>query len=494
MFPYPASRPAPPRFWQLLPLALALLLLSACGDEPLPTDPQPPQPPVPGVFEGRLVDPLGVSGLDSLRLALLELDSMSFVAQGFTSDLGYFRLDQLPAGDYVPVIYGGNAILLELPQTSWPLTLGDTARVELRATRVDPGTPEVSGVVVDAISGELIPGASIEIGPTFVAPERFGLSSQHRQLSDPEGFFELRDFLILQLPDGGLIPDLLCTAPGYLGYRRTLALEELPAQGLRLELQPGTDRAQLSGRVVDLNGEPLGGIPITVDWISRPEFTAKAGDAPPERQVLVPGRSTLSQLDGSYLLEGLPAGFYQITVGYKLDDGWLRIDSQNLPEGLVRPRIQINEGESARLGDVASAPAIRPLTPIPDALVGPQPDFSWEAWSFLGSQWATGYRIVIAPFGTPDDSQWLTLAPIPGEELAWPDPDTFLPPGRHAWRVDVIGGLAGEGGFMLFESWAHFEVPLPESTLLRPDPADPRILRELTNPTVTLPAAGASGP
>ncbi len=475
-----------------LTLILALCFLVSCGDEPLPTYPLPPS--TVAVFEIQLWDALGIAPLDSVQLALLELESMRFVAPRRTGLSGFTRFDELVAGDYLPVIQGGDAILLPLPQTSWSLEVGDTLRVELRAVRLDPDQAQLSGRVVDADTGLPVGGATVEIFSNVLLPELSGYTNAHRQITDAQGRFALRDFLIIQLPDSGgtLVPDLICHAPGYRGLRRSVSFEELPALGVQLALQVGSDRASLDGRVVDLDGAPLAGVPLAIEWVSQPSVSSKGNEAPDPSALILQTFRAESGSDGSYHFEDLPAGFFRIAPGYRLDDGWLRVDGRDLPPGFERPQIQIAEGEQAQLGDIAAAPAILALAPGPGEIVGPQPDFAWEAWSFMGTDWATAYRLVVAPFQTLDPNHWLILEPIVGEELSWPDPESFLPPGRHAWRVDAIGGSAQN--FILFESWARFEVRSPQTDFSNQNPVDSRIIRSQTDLRVTRPAPGASQP
>jgi hypothetical protein len=232
-------------------------------------------------------------------------------------------------------------------------------------------------------------------------------------------------------------------------------------------------------------------VPLALEWVSRPESAFKGGEEPPQDQVLLLGHTALSGSDGGYRFEGLPSGFYQVLTGYRRDDGWLRVDGPSLPDGLVRPRVTIPDSGQVELGPIAAAPAVVPILPISGTVVGPQPDFEWQEWPLIGTRWATGYRLVIAPAGAISSNEWTVFAPITGTRMEWPSPDTRLRVGRYAWRIELIGGLAQ--GLSVFESWAEFEVPEPESGISGPPPSDPPNLRLSTDRLVTPPGAGASG-
>jgi hypothetical protein len=435
---------------------LAALLSTGCGDDPLPA-----AAPSPGVttLQGRI---LRVDGdpAAALSLGLFRLDDLRYVGIDTTAADGTFRFTALAPGRYTPVMVSRGVALVNPPPLGLEIAAEETLRVELRASLRAADEPVLTGTVVDAESGEPVAGAVVEVGTlTIEPPELDGRLAAARGVTDAAGRFALEDFFFFADvldPGNARSADLLCHAPGYRGLRRRgFTPAETPVRNLRLALAPGADEAVLTGHLIDLGLGPAVGVPVGLEWVSRPEFLLeKHSDA-----LVMQQKTAVTDSSGFFRLEGVPSGVYHLLVGARRDDGWLRVVPEGLPPEappLVRPTVSVAAGESLHVEGIPAVEAVRPLQPARGAAVSSQPDFAWEEWPWRGTEWAAGWYLVLALQETTDPERWLWYGPLEAPSLVWPDPDFRLPRGRHRWQVVAAAGWAE--GLRLFETWSTFSV------------------------------------
>lgn len=192
------------------------------------------------------------------------------------------------------------------PARTPPATPGQKADSPRLATpksapTLDPDLVRVFGVITDANSGEPIEAAQVR-----VRKERRERGQEVAQpaesTSDETGTYEVR---VAPLDYDAII----CFAPGYTRQHNELRLSQQAELRLDFQLVRG---GTVSGKVTDKsNGAPVEGIEIELVGAQENIFERMRG-----RQ-LNPDRGARSQADGSYVLDGVPAGSYRAALSMR---------------------------------------------------------------------------------------------------------------------------------------------------------------------------------
>ncbi|HRK36457.1 MAG TPA: carboxypeptidase-like regulatory domain-containing protein, partial [Candidatus Hydrogenedentes bacterium] len=188
----------------------------------------------------------------------------------------------------------------EAPVTSTPASTGELVRV--------------FGAVTDATTGEVIEGAQVRVRREG-RPEEGEAPEPAEALSDASGVFEVR-------VDPGAFNAIICSAPGYTRQRATLRTENRSEVRSDFQLVRG---GTVMGKITDsVTGAPIEGIAIELlgaQENAMERMRSRGQD---------PSRRANSQADGSYVLDGVPAGSYRAALSMR-DTGYLYKPEGALP-------------------------------------------------------------------------------------------------------------------------------------------------------------------
>ena len=279
-------------------------------------------------------------------LTLIPSQSASSLAAAVgarTGDGGTFEFPNVPPGSYVIQSYRG--------------ARNRATEGEFGALPVSVGERDVEGLTVQATAGSAIAGRLSFIGSTpDAAPPRAGIDIEAVP-SDP-------DLAPLNgRATADIRPDWTFTMTGISGPRRLevtrlpvgWALQEIRARGIDVTDRPLvfgtaaqsiddvdvvlTDRVtRVSGRVTDGDGRAAAGATVVVFTPSRDRWYAHSRFM----------RAATAGADGTFRIDGLPAGAYYATALPAApaggDDAWR---DPSVLESLVRPATTISLGEGA---------------------------------------------------------------------------------------------------------------------------------------------------
>lgn len=220
---------------------------------------------------GQLIDAESGKGTPGDLRAVRGQDDMSEleVFRGRTDAEGRFRFDRLPSGRVTVRIEPD-----ECKAPAWlglVLEPGTTAPLECKLER----GVDITGTVLDAMTGRPIPGALVGEGWTLQKAAR----------TDRDGRYTLRGS-----NDAGVAQhvDLCCTAPGYERVSvRNLAPGPSPRRA-DISLETGV---RVVGRIVDITGRP-----IPNAYVAAITSTATT----------IPWQATRSDADGAFVCDGFP--------------------------------------------------------------------------------------------------------------------------------------------------------------------------------------------
>jgi len=172
----------------------------------------------------------------------------------------------------------------------------------------------VFGAVTDATTGEVIEGAQVRVRREG-RPEEGEAPEPAEALSDASGVFEVR-------VDPGAFNAIICSAPGYTRQRATLRTENRSEVRSDFQLVRG---GTVMGKITDsVTGAPIEGIAIELlgaQENAMERMRSRGQD---------PSRRANSQADGSYVLDGVPAGSYRAALSMR-DTGYLYKPEGALP-------------------------------------------------------------------------------------------------------------------------------------------------------------------
>jgi protocatechuate 3,4-dioxygenase beta subunit len=408
-----------------------VLFLVACSE-----DDQSPRPEPVTVFSGNLVFVENESPLPDLVVSLFEPDAQVVIARDVSDTSGYFEFRDIPEGAYVPVVRANGFRPVFLNQPQWPISEGERVHLEIRmraGASISPSPYSLRGRVVDITTGEPIPNARVEMNFGAAGElnevnwsEYAGWQTTLEATSDEEGMFLIEPCPLIKFPNSSLtfIPGYRVTAPGFKARRmdRNYEPETVSSilQGVRLS--PGEDEGAIEGTVVGRDGQPLAGVPVSVEWRrvanTYREFTPVLDFGNPDT-VMIPGGVAASDQNGHYRIGNLPEGYYNVQAGIYPDDGWtgIRVGGVNI------------EGFSATAAaDLLAFPVVRINYPPEAATLDGSPErVEWEAY-----EGAESYQLSFRR----DRDERILLIRVP-ENLAEFDPGFgfFNPDGFYAWEV-----------------------------------------------------------
>ncbi len=231
--------------------------------------------PAPAGMRGRVTSAVTGEGLGLAHVRATH-DESEVVETTFTTGRGDFQALFLPAGEHrVHAVATAHAGRTLNGVTTSAFTINPDVNLQL-----PPGTT-VSGHVRNSLDQSPVAAAEVTLR---------GRDQDLVASSDAEGFFEIDHVGPDSWRAGATAPLFAPSAP--LG----VPVETTPVAGLELHLEPA---ARIQGRVTDLAGHPVGGATVGV------RYERRGGGGPPgaNRQRLQ--RSTLTETDGRYTLDGL---------------------------------------------------------------------------------------------------------------------------------------------------------------------------------------------
>jgi hypothetical protein len=428
------------------------------------------QEPRLGTLTGQTVRLEDGVGYGPLTVALLDARQLVVVALTSTDSLGRFAIENLVPDRYVPVVYDFQRRLFHLPQAAVEVQRGHGVSVTLPMVRypIDQG-PALVGRVFDPSTGLPIARAMVDLGSSAGPPlsnrgslfsELDGQTGTLNQVTDRRGIFRLWPVWFFAGPQGEIrSPELLISAPGYRGYSHPGFTSEVELlDTLLVALEPGRDQGVVTGRLVDLDGGPVPGLRVGLEWTRVEGLSANAGPVKPGAaralpEVILQNAVGVSDELGRFRIEGEPAGFFKIMAAYPRDDGWL---------GQYGPSAEIAAGGVADVGDIIVVRAITTLSPLDGAIVAVPLTLSWDAAPhaltyFTTVQRPDGTAVQGGPFSDPRTNPPDGLVSDPGVYLwivqAFAGRDEVgrterarsfvVPPSRPGWIARGAGSGAG---------------------------------------------------
>jgi hypothetical protein len=311
-----------------------------------------------GVIAGRIIDSQGHPVIEE-RISLFKFDSNN-KPQGYhlnspnnmfkTDDRGVYRIFGLPAGRYlVSVGHEPSGQSIAENRTFYPRVFHPDAPSEYQAKAIelsegsevnnvditvsDPKEArDVSGRVVDAETGQPVGGVRIEV--RRVSSDGSSRDGGHESESGPNGGFRV----------SGLLPGkyaLLTQSrlnTGFVGGPVIFDVSEGDASGIELKVRRGT--ASISGiAVIEGTNDPK-----VLAKLSLVGIHAEVQLADSKFQSSVNITPARVNADGSFRINGIPAGKARISVGGMLGDGLqlARIEHNGAP---ADRDIEIEAGE-----------------------------------------------------------------------------------------------------------------------------------------------------
>jgi len=363
---------------------------------------------------------------------------------------GAFSFDNVPAGSLLLYAFAHNYRMSDASNSRVILQGGQdwTAAVRMMEDEIEMYDHRIQGRVTDATTGAPVAGAWIAATSLAEAGNsvRYLVENTGTTLtvSDENGYYSMQAYGVPEYWEGpiiGLSP-ISCARNGYrsrtyAGEGPDFAYEDylpgglLPAPAdsvlvLDISLEPvpvGGLPAAAVGTVRGIvlhDGQPQEGVMVNLTLMALADRDTVFD---PADKVAVDGGFVLSGEDGSYEFKVEP-GFYAIRAGLLPDDGWCRA-SGTLPD------LEVVAGEVTEIGPLSMGRAIKPLSPLPGAVVsGQQIRLSWT--SVAGAEY---YRIS----GSINTTYSYDLGTTNESEFNWTAP--ALDPGQPhlvRWKVFAI--------------------------------------------------------
>jgi protocatechuate 3,4-dioxygenase beta subunit len=373
----------------ILTLGLCTVVLAGCGDDDEPAGPSGGDPGETR-FTGTLVFIEDESPMADLEVTLFEPRAQVAIARDVSDSAGRFEFTGFPAGAYVPVVHANGFRPILLAEPLWQVGEGEEVDVTLRmrrAQKIDSTPYTLTGRVVDFETKLPIPNARIEMNFLAISgelsevnwSEYYGWSTTLEATSDEDGFFFLEPLPLIggrEQDPTAYIPNYRVTAPGYRSrvMDRNYDPESVNSIVQAVRLTPGTDDGAIEGYVRDVNGQPLEGVPISVEWRRTDNMFRGLGSAEEglPNHILVPNGITWSDANGYYKVTGLPEGFHVVEAGIRPDDGWIGEETRGIE--VARPSL-------LGMGDVIAYRVVVPLYPEEGSILDDIPDrIEWEPY------------------------------------------------------------------------------------------------------------------
>lgn len=430
--------------------ATALCLLAGCSEDE----------PVPGggrAARVMVIDEESRTPVAGVKIVVMDGDTNTpATAPAVTDANGMVAFSDLPVGRYPVLAFGGFRHLffgfhpptlqvVNPPRSAGGILIpaGPAAKtppapeipplVFLAYPAVRDSLPRFRGRVVDAGTGDPLEGAFLGVSPYLDGYE--GRTEPSDDVTLADGWFSVTGIPIAADPVTGNLTQILPLKVVRHGYRPVLwtydfpnGSEETDVAGVTIALEPvgPGDTASVAGQVVR-GGAPLAGAAVGLGLVGDGTKTGPG----------LTGWGTVTDEQGMYRIEGLPAGRYLLHVGYPVGDGVV---------GPAAPwQVEVGGGQAVTIPPLEGRVEIEAIQPYQGDVTPGQPDrLIWTA-----VPGAVEYEVWLdrGLLGRFDDFQ----AAIPE--------DLVLGPGLHVWEV----GAFAEGdtllGFSQVRFWFRIDQP-----------------------------------
>jgi hypothetical protein len=294
--------------------------------------------------------------------------------------------------------------------------------------------PRFSGKVVDSATGQPLEAAFVGLNPYLTGYQ--GDTDAKDDVTDAAGRFSVSLIPLAMNPDIGNIIQLQPLLVVRHGYRPTYwryqfrnGSQETDIKGVTISLEPArdTDTGVLHGRLV-WGGEPVAGLPV---GLALAGLGNKVGPG-------LTGYGAVTDDEGRYRIEGLPAGGYIVQPGYLVGDGAVFPIPPGFQAFVVRP------DEETDAGDLSVLHEIRPIQPYEGAFLGFQPKIL--IWTAVPGAEEYEVRLDRGVLARVEVSQFY----IPQDMEIWP--------GLHTWEV----GAFAKGDSLIGFSQVPFQFRIEE--------------------------------
>ncbi|MGG0853609.1 carboxypeptidase regulatory-like domain-containing protein, partial [Metabacillus fastidiosus] len=236
-----------------------------------------PLNPFPAAVSGTVIDNFTSNPISGVLVQLVIPKTDTVIASTFTASDGTYNLVNLPQGTFDLIFSTDNF------STSTAAVILEPGETEIVNTALNPNPATVTGTVTDALTGDVLSNALVEVFDsrgTFI----------NSVLTDING-----QYTISRLPEGTLT--VQASANNFASQVQTVTLTPGETEGISFTLTP--DPASISGTVTDSpNGNPIAGALVQAFLVG----------------TTIPVRSTLTDSNGNYILSGLNEGEYRIEI------------------------------------------------------------------------------------------------------------------------------------------------------------------------------------
>jgi hypothetical protein len=454
-----------------LALVAVLALTLACGG----CDDDPKRPPAPGSVEGvvtridpppappaatgddapnadALADIQTLYPVNDAYVVLVDVENLTVATEvQLTGENGGYSFDGLQPGQYAPLVLHRTLVVREKSAPTIIIESNETTTHNINMAQFELLSDRryyIEGTVTEAGTGEPVAGA--HVGAALATAGEFahycgGVGTLWAGVTDSLGYYNVPAFTFNIQGSDWMVP-LTATKEGYepntvIGDGPEFAdvippTYPRPTEGefglhVDIELEPlvggsgpqGT--GSITGRLRSF-GVPVPGVTIgaSLAFVSEPDTFR----SPPASNVPVPARTTRSDANGYFMINGLTPGQYFVDPAYCASDGYL-LDTMS---EALDTRCVVLEGQVCNVGEINLLMAIDPVAPANrSAVQDTTPEFQWTAVSVPEGMDFIGYSIEYGT-GYVMDSHMTEIM-----ETSWQIPisEAFSPGDYVRWNV-----------------------------------------------------------